>query len=166
MADPGTEDPLRERDAGIGEMEKSESESCSVVPDSVTLWTRQAMGFSRPECWSGQPFPSAGHLPNPGLNPGLPHCWRILCPPSSRVRRREAVNEDQGIVALDDRRDRERFTGGDVTAQEREGKIRVSTPGNRMIWRGSGWSKKIMCSVLEILNLRNDKERKAEVTRI
>ena len=32
--------------------------------------------------------------------------------------------------------------------------------------RGSGWSKKIMCSVLEILNLRNDKERKAEVARI
>ena len=35
VADPGTEDPLRERDAGIGEMEKSESESHSVVSDPL-----------------------------------------------------------------------------------------------------------------------------------
>ena len=35
LADPGTEDLLRERDAGIGEMEKSESESHSVVSDSL-----------------------------------------------------------------------------------------------------------------------------------
>ena len=37
--------------------------SCSVVSDSVTLWTitQQAllsMGFSRQENWSGLPFPS------------------------------------------------------------------------------------------------------------
>ena len=41
----------------------------------MTLWTvaRQAplsMGFSRQEYWSGLPFPSPGHFPNPGTKPG------------------------------------------------------------------------------------------------
>ena len=30
------------------------------------------MEFSRPEYWSGQPFPSPGDLPNPGIKPGSP----------------------------------------------------------------------------------------------
>ena len=29
-----------------------------------------SMGFSRQEYWSGQPFPSPGDLPNPGIKPG------------------------------------------------------------------------------------------------
>ena len=32
----------------------------------------QSMEFSRPEYWSGQPFPSPGDLPNPGIKPGCP----------------------------------------------------------------------------------------------
>ena len=40
----------------------------------ATLWTvaRQAplsLGFSRQEYWSGLPFPSAGGLPDPGIEP-------------------------------------------------------------------------------------------------
>jgi len=30
------------------------------------------MGFSRPEYWSGLPFPSPGELPNPGTEPRFP----------------------------------------------------------------------------------------------
>ena len=30
------------------------------------------MGFSRPECWSRQPFPSSGDLPNPGIESRSP----------------------------------------------------------------------------------------------
>ena len=30
------------------------------------------MEFSRQECWSGLPFPSPGHLPNPGIKPRSP----------------------------------------------------------------------------------------------
>ena len=30
------------------------------------------MEFSRPEYWSGQPFPSPGDLPNPGIKPKSP----------------------------------------------------------------------------------------------
>ena len=46
----------------------------SVASDSATPWTvaSQAplsMGFSRQECWNGLPFPSPGHLPNPGIEP-------------------------------------------------------------------------------------------------
>ena len=51
--------------------------SRSVVSDSVTPWTvaRQAplsMEFSRQEYWSGQPFPSPGDLPDPGIEPRSP----------------------------------------------------------------------------------------------
>ena len=35
----------------------------------ATPWT---MEFSRPEYWSGEPFPSAGDLPNPGIEPRSP----------------------------------------------------------------------------------------------
>ena len=45
------------------------------------------MGFSRQEYWSGLPFPPAGDLTNPGLNPSLLHLlhWQVgslpLAPP-------------------------------------------------------------------------------------
>jgi len=38
----------------------------------ATPWTIHSMGFSRPEHWSGQPFPSPGDLPNPGIEPRSP----------------------------------------------------------------------------------------------
>ena len=63
----------------IGIIKKCESEnvSHSVASDSVTPWTvvRQAplcMEFSRQEHWSGQPFPSPGDLPDPGIEPRSP----------------------------------------------------------------------------------------------
>ena len=33
----------------------------------VTPWTIQPMEFSRPEYWSGLPFPAPGALPDPGI---------------------------------------------------------------------------------------------------
>ena len=38
----------------------------------ATPWTIQAMEFSRPEYWSGQPFPSPVDLPDPAIEPGSP----------------------------------------------------------------------------------------------
>ena len=38
----------------------------------VTPWTIQCMEFSRPEYWSGYPFPSPGDLPNSGIEPWSP----------------------------------------------------------------------------------------------
>ena len=52
----------------------------SSVQLCATPWTIQSMEFSRPEYWSGLPFPSPGHLPNQGSNPGLPHCRWIFLP--------------------------------------------------------------------------------------
>ena len=37
-----------------------------------TPWSIQSMEFSMPEYWSGQPLPSSGDLPNPGIEPGSP----------------------------------------------------------------------------------------------
>ena len=51
--------------------------SCSVVSDSVTPWTIAhqdplSKGFPRQESWSGLPFPSLGHFPNPGIEARSP----------------------------------------------------------------------------------------------
>ena len=41
-------------------------------PWTVAYQAPLSMGFSRPECWSGLPFPSPGDLPNPGIEPRSP----------------------------------------------------------------------------------------------
>ena len=52
--------------------------SHSVMSDTfVTPWTvahqaPRCIGFPRQEYWSGLPFPSSGHLPNPGIEPRSP----------------------------------------------------------------------------------------------
>ena len=56
---------------------KVKVKSFSHVRLFATTWTvaYQAppfMGFSRQECWSGLPFPSAGDLPDPGIKPRSP----------------------------------------------------------------------------------------------
>ena len=57
---------------------KSENVSCSVISDSLLLHGLQPArllclwGFSRQEYCSGQPFPSPGALPSPGIEPGSP----------------------------------------------------------------------------------------------
>ena len=53
----------------------SESEkwkSLSRVQLFSTPRSIQSMEFSQPEYWSGQPFPSSGDLPNPGVKPRSP----------------------------------------------------------------------------------------------
>ena len=46
--------------------------SLSCVRLFSTPFTIQSMEFSRPEYWSGEPFPSPGDLPNPGMKPKSP----------------------------------------------------------------------------------------------
>ena len=53
-------------------------------PLFVTPWTLQSMEFSRPESWSGQPFPSPGHLPNPGIEPRPPALQADSLPPEAQ----------------------------------------------------------------------------------
>ena len=49
---------------------KWKSQSC--VRLFATPWTVLSMEFSRPEYWSGKPFPSPGDLPSPGIKPRSP----------------------------------------------------------------------------------------------
>ena len=53
----------------IGSHSESESHSVRLF---ATPWTIQSMEFSRPEHWSGQPFPSPGDLPNTVIEPRSP----------------------------------------------------------------------------------------------
>ena len=43
-----------------------------LCPTLCDPWTIQFMEFSRPEYWTGQPFPSPGDLPNPGIEARSP----------------------------------------------------------------------------------------------
>ena len=44
---------------------------CSVVSNSVNPWTTHqnplSVEFSKQEYWNGLPFPTSGHLPDPGI---------------------------------------------------------------------------------------------------
>ena len=51
---------------------KSEVKVAQLCPLFATPWAIQSMEFSRPEHWSGEPFPSPGDLPNPGNEPRSP----------------------------------------------------------------------------------------------
>ena len=42
------------------------------IPWTVALQAPLSMEFSRQKYWSGLPFPSPGHLPNPGIKSGSP----------------------------------------------------------------------------------------------
>ena len=53
-------------------MKWSESQSVICVRLFATPWIIQSMQFSRPEYWSGKPFPSPGDLPNPGIESRFP----------------------------------------------------------------------------------------------
>ena len=50
--------------------------SCQVVSDSFPCTVAHqgplSMGFPRQEYWSGLPFPTAGDLPNPSIEPASP----------------------------------------------------------------------------------------------
>ena len=43
-----------------------------VIPWTVAHWALLSMGFFRKEYWDGQPFPSPGDLPDPGIKPASP----------------------------------------------------------------------------------------------
>ena len=49
---------------GIQNMKVKVTQPCQTLCNS--------MEFSRPECWSEQPFPSPGDLPNQGIKPRFP----------------------------------------------------------------------------------------------
>ena len=42
------------------------------TPWTVAYQAPPSVGFSKQEYWSGLPFPSAGDLPNPRMEPGSP----------------------------------------------------------------------------------------------
>ena len=58
--------------SGVELWSKVKWKSLNGVRLFATPWTIQFVEFSRPEYWGGQPFPSPGGLPNPGIKPASP----------------------------------------------------------------------------------------------
>ena len=55
----------------LGEVAQSCLTFCDPM-DCIACQAPLSMEFFRQEHWSGLPFPSPGHLPDPGIEPGSP----------------------------------------------------------------------------------------------
>ena len=60
-------------------------------------WTIQSMEFSRPEYWSGYPFPSLGDLPSSGIEPTSPTLQADSLPAEPQ---RKSKNTRMGSLSL------------------------------------------------------------------
>ena len=60
----------------------------------ATPRTIQSMEFSRPEYWSGWPFPSPGDLPNPGIKPRSPALQEDSLPAEPQEKTFFTINKD------------------------------------------------------------------------
>ena len=77
------------------------AQSCLTLCDLMdcSLPGTLVMGFSRQEYWSGLPFPSPWNLPDPGIEPGLPHCRQTLYHQSHQGSLADwGLNEGEGHV--------------------------------------------------------------------
>ena len=54
------------------------AQSCSTLCDPMDCSPPGSMGFSQQAYWSGLPFPSLGHLPDPGIESGSPALQAML----------------------------------------------------------------------------------------
>ena len=59
------------------------------------------MEFSRPEYWSGWPFPSPGDLPKPGIEPGSPALQADSLPTELSVKLRYTLLNIRWIINKD-----------------------------------------------------------------
>ena len=99
--------PLNLQDNACFIKKERENESRSVLSNSATPWTTQSMEFSRPEYWSGYPFPSSGDLPIPGIksrSPALQADSLPAEPPGKPIKKKErkknssTLNLDLGLA--------------------------------------------------------------------
>ena len=60
------------------------------------------MEVSRPEYWSGCPFPSPGDLPNPGIKPRSPALWAdpLTTEPQGKPREATIFNMHKSISVV------------------------------------------------------------------
>ena len=86
---------------------------CLTVSKSLTLWKwkplshvnilwphRHSMEFSRPEYWSGQPFPSPGNLPHPGIEPRSPALQADSLPTELWITTNWKILQEMGVPDL------------------------------------------------------------------
>ena len=62
-----------------------------VTPWTVVQQAPPSMRFSRPEYWSGLPFPSPGDLPNPGVEPRSSTLQVDILPAESQAKPQTAI---------------------------------------------------------------------------
>ena len=68
------------------------------APLAVVSQAPLSMGRPRQESWSGLPFPSPGALPDPGSNPRLLRCRKILYHCTTRQAPASLTNQQNHLV--------------------------------------------------------------------
>ena len=71
------------------------------TPWTVAYHAPPSTGFSRPECWSGLPFPSAEDLPNPGTDPGSSALYADALPSEPRGSPQEGMPVSNSHRSID-----------------------------------------------------------------
>ena len=66
----------------------------------ATPWTIQCMEFSRPEYWTGWPFPSPGDLPNPGIEPRSPALQADSLPAEPQGKPRDVPKWNSQVLVI------------------------------------------------------------------
>ena len=65
------------------------------TPWAVDPQAPLSVEFSRPEYWSGQPFPSPGDLPDPEIKPWFPALQADSLPPEAPGKRQNLWHDPQ-----------------------------------------------------------------------
>ena len=71
-----------------------------VTPSTVVYQAPPSMGFSSQEYWSGLPFPSPGHLPDPGIEPRSPALQADALPPEPPEKPQKPTNYVERCVEI------------------------------------------------------------------
>ena len=89
----------------------------------------QSLEFSRPEQWSGQPFPFPGDLPNPGMEPRSPALWEDSLPGEPQGKPK---NTGVGSLSL--------FQGIFPTQESNRGLLHCRRILSQLSYQGSPWN--------------------------
>ena len=123
------------------------------TPWTVDCQAPLSMDFSRPEHWSGLPFPPPGNLPDPGIehacpaSPALADGFFTTEPPGKGKPDVEVVGEEFSTCRREEQGERQRrrrkdFSERKGTMQHRPVRIRDRTQGDRGClggwWLGQG----------------------------
>ena len=111
----------------------------------ATPWAIQSMEFSRPEYWSRYPFPSPGHLLNPGIKPRSRALQADSLPAELSVR-----SPPNHLIIASDQTDKVQLTTSLMEGTQIPFKGHKMNPGTVHSWTGLQTTTSTNCPLLPV----------------